>query len=65
MLQVECEKCKQRFWVKGYTTPDTWEEPGEVCTDLESDDDLCEHLDNGEAFTVVDDSHREFPDDMC
>jgi len=64
MLEVECETCKKRFFVKGHTTPDSWEEPGEICTDLESDDELCEHLNDGGEFSVVDETHRAFPDDI-
>lgn len=50
--------------VNGHITPDSWEEPGEVCTDLDSDEALCEHLENGGEFTVVDETHRSFPDDI-
>lgn len=64
MLKVECEKCKQKFWVKGHTTPDSWEEPGEVVTDLESKNDLCQCLQDGEGFTVVDEEHETFDDDV-
>lgn len=64
MLYIECEKCKKRFWVKGYTTPDSWSEPGEVVTDLESDDDLCECLNDGEAFSVIEESLETFDDDV-
>jgi hypothetical protein len=64
MLQVECEKCKQRFWVKGHTTPDGFYEPGEVVTELECVDELCQCLQDGEEFTVVDESHETFDDDV-
>ena len=64
MLEVECEKCKRRFFVKGWTTPDSWSEPGEVVTELECEDELCECLQSGEGFTVVDESHATFDDDV-
>jgi len=54
MLQVECEKCKEKFWVAGYTAPDSWINPGEVVTELECLSTLCPCLQDGEAFTVVD-----------
>ena len=64
MLEVECEKCKRRFNVKGYTTPDGFYEPGEVVTELECADELCQCLQDGEAFTVVDESYDTFDDDV-
>lgn len=63
-LEIECEKCKQRFWVKGHTTPDSYFDPGEVVTELECDDELCECLKEGESFTVVDESTEVFDDDV-
>jgi hypothetical protein len=65
MLQVECDQCKRRFWVKGHTTPDSWDEPGEVVTELEvSDEPLCACLMEGGSFAVVDESHPSFDDDV-
>lgn len=64
MLEVECDKCKQRFWVKGHTTADSYTDPGEVVTELESNDPLCSHLDDGDSFTVVDEYHATFDDDV-
>lgn len=64
MLQVECEKCMNRFWVKGYTTPDGMTDPGEVVTELESHDELCQCLNDGGAFAVVDEEHESFDDDV-
>lgn len=64
MLYIECDKCKKRFWVEGYTTPDSWTEPGEVVTDLETDEDLCECLNDGETFNVIEESLETFDDDV-
>lgn len=64
MLEVECETCKQRFWVKGYTTADSHMEPGEVVTELECNDPLCEHLEAGGSFAVVNEEHATFYDDV-
>jgi hypothetical protein len=50
--------------VEGYTTPDGFWEPGEVVTELECEDELCQCLQDGEAFTVVDESHPVFDDDV-
>ncbi len=64
MLEVECDACHKRFFVKGHTTPDGFFDPGEVVTALESDDELCECLNNGNSYSVVDESHESFPDDV-
>lgn len=64
MLQVQCEKCQKQFWVKGYTTPDGWTDPGEVVTELECQDELCQCLQDGEAFSVVDEEYETFDDDV-
>jgi len=67
MLTIQCDKCKQTFNVDGYTTPDTWDEPGEVITELELIDEtesLCDCLIDGETFTVLDESHETFDDDV-
>ena len=64
MLLIECNKCKKQLWVKGYTTPDSFYESGEVITELECEDELCECLENGETFAVIKESHPTFPDDI-
>lgn len=64
MLQIECEVCKRRFWVEGHTTPDIWTGPGEVVTELISEDELCPCLNDGGSFEVVDESHQQFDDDV-
>jgi hypothetical protein len=64
MLEVECEKCKRHFSVEGHTTADSYTEPGEVVTELACDDELCQCLQDGGEFTVVDESHRTFDDDV-
>lgn len=64
MLEIQCDQCRTRFIVKGYTTPDAWMEPGEVVTDLESDDELCSCLQAGSSFTVVGESQATFDDDV-
>lgn len=67
MLQIACEECGRRFWVDGYTTPDSFTEPGEVVTDLEpvdEDDALCLCLQDGSEFSVVAEEHPTFDDDV-
>lgn len=64
MLEVECDKCKRRFHVEGYTTPDGFWEPGEVVTELECDDELCQCLQDGASFAVTDEEHPTFDDDV-
>ena len=64
MLQIVCDACKCSFWVKGYTTPDTFDEPGEVVTELESDAKLCDCLENGGTFTIVNEEQQTFLDDV-
>ncbi len=64
MLEIECESCKKRFFVKGHTTPDTWTEPGEVVTDLECYDELCQCLQDGESYVVVGEDRETFDDDV-
>lgn len=64
MLEIVCDNCGAHFVVKGYTTPDSWTEPGDVVTDLELNDDteeLCGCLMKGESFWVV---NEEFDDDV-
>ena len=63
-LEIQCNKCQQTFHVKGYTTPDSYYEPGEVVTDLESDDPLCECLNDGCEFTVLSEDAEYFDDDV-
>lgn len=67
MLEIVCENCGTHYFVKGYTTADSWTEPGEVVTDLELTDDtedLCDCLKGGESFWVVDEEHAVFDDDV-
>ena len=67
MLEITCDNCAKKLWVKGYTTPDGWSEPGEVVTDLElvdEEDELCTCLQEGEGFWVSDESYESFPDDV-
>lgn len=66
-LLVTCDNCGSSFWVEGFTTPDSWTEPGEVVTDLVLLDDtekLCDCLNDGESFGVEDEEHETFPDDV-
>lgn len=64
MLQIQCDKCQKQFLVKGHTTPDGWTDPGEVVTELECQDELCQCLQDGEAFSVVDEEYESFNDDV-
>jgi len=67
MLEISCENCGRKFWVEGYTTADSWAEPGEVITDLklmDETDELCSCLQKGEPFWVVNEEHEMFPDDV-
>jgi hypothetical protein len=64
MLQVQCDKCQKQFWVKGYTTSDSFSDPAEVVTELECQDELCQCLQDGEAFSVVDEEYESFDDDV-
>ncbi len=66
-LEICCDNCGQRFIVVGYTTADSFTEPGEVVTDLElldDDEQLCECLEQGGQFWVVNEDHETFPDDV-
>ena len=63
-LEIECETCKAHFNVKGHTTPDGLYDSGEVVTELECADELCKCLMDGGQFTVVDESHASFDDDV-
>lgn len=56
MLLIQCDKCKEKFWIEGYTTPDTFEEPGEVViSDRETFEECCEHIQaDTSAFTIID-----------
>jgi len=55
-LKVRCCKCKGSLWVRGYSTPDTFHEPGEVVTELAplNGADLCQCLMDGEEYEIVD-----------
>lgn len=64
MLLIECDTCEREFLVKGHTTPDSWTDPGEVVTDLECDTELCSCLMEGSSFTVVEETHDTFDDDV-
>lgn len=64
MLHIECENCGKRFWVEGYTTPDSWMEPGETVTELESDEELCECINEGGDWILLDEEHQTFGDDF-
>lgn len=64
MLLIKCLTCEKEFWVKGYTTPNSWMESGEVVTDLECDDPLCNCLNDGDDFEVLDEEYETFPDDV-
>lgn len=64
MLNVKCETCGQTFWVQGYITQDSYFEPGEVVTELECVDVLCDCLKSGEQYEVVDESVEYFDDDV-
>jgi hypothetical protein len=64
MLQVQCDKCQKQFWVKGYTTSDYFTDTAEVVTELECQDEICQCLKDGEAFSVVDEEYESFDDDV-
>lgn len=64
MLTIRCVKCRNQFHVVGHTTPDSYEEPGEVVTDLECIDKLCDCLMDGAEFDVIDEDHETFDDDV-
>lgn len=64
MLQVECDTCKRKFWVHGHTTPDGWTDPGEIVTELKCEDELCQCLQAGDAYSVVDESYEMFGDEV-
>ena len=64
MLQIECDTCKEKFWVKGYSTFDTFTEPGELVIDDKEDfSECCQHIKDGAAYEVVDSSHDDIYDD--
>lgn len=66
-LEIVCDNCGKRFIVEGYTTSDSFTDPGEVITDLELVDDtdeLCHCLQSGESFWVTDEAHERFDDDV-
>lgn len=63
MIQVQCSTCQQTFWVEGYTTPSAWDDTGEVVTELESKDPICQCLQDGAEFAVIDEEHETFDDD--
>lgn len=50
--------------IPAITTLDGFYEPGEVVTELECVDELCQCLQDGDEFTVVDESHETFDDDV-
>ena len=66
MLVIECGECHKQFVVKGYTTPDSFSEPGEVVTELETcdDEELCDCLKNGIEFNILDEDYEQFDDDV-
>jgi hypothetical protein len=64
MLTIRCHGCGAVFDVEGYTTPDTWFEPGEVVTELRCHTALCICLRNGENYEVLSESHQTFDDDV-
>lgn len=66
-LEIVCDKCGKHFWVDGWTTPDSFEEPGEVVSELKPLDEeieLCECLNDGESFAVIDEEDPAFDDDV-
>jgi hypothetical protein len=64
MLLIKCDTCERTFWVDGYTTPDGWMEPGEVVTELDSADELCNCLSDGASFSVLEEEHPTFGDEF-
>lgn len=65
MLEIECHKCKQRFWVKGYMTPDAFYDPGEVVVHgSETFDECCECLRGGAEYDVTDEEIDRCDDDV-
>ena len=64
MLEIQCVKCGEKFNVVGYITPDTYSEPGEVVTELECDDPLCECLNDGGEFEVLSEGDTYLDDDV-
>lgn len=68
MIQIECEKCNQRFWVEGYTTADSLDEPGEVVLAIETREDchwdeVCDCLKAGGDYEITDEEHDYYHDD--
>ncbi len=53
-LKIKCTKCDREFWIDGYATNDTWEEPGEIIvSDREDFAECCEHVQAEECYEVI------------
>lgn len=66
MILIECRICKEQFWVRGYTTGDSWDEPGEIVTELIPSDDsmpLCDCLNDGGEWELLDEEIPQHDDD--
>jgi len=60
MLQIKCDDCGEDFIVDGFTTFDSNLELGEVITELQSSDPLCDCLVSGGGFSIVDEWHDDY-----
>jgi hypothetical protein len=64
MLLIKCNACSKEFWVKGHTTPGSFEDPGEVILqDCDPPDDACNCWLEGSSFDVMDEETEDFPDE--
>lgn len=63
-LEIQCNNCQRKFHVEGYTTPDSFYEPGEVVTELESMEPLCECLNDCGEYMVLSEDIQCFDDDV-
>lgn len=63
MLQIECHQCKQKFWIKGYSTLSSYDDPGEdVISDREDFGECCTHIQSGGTFDIVDSEQDDYDD---
>jgi hypothetical protein len=65
MLTIECSTCGRLSTIKGQTTFNSWEEPGEVVVDDREDfSECCVCIKDGGAWSVVDEDTETFGDEV-